>query len=265
MTIRTTFRVLVLAVALLIGVAAGPERNAAGACRRAMRSSSGTRSPKTRSSGRERSKTRATCTWRMRSDSGLRTGGCLAPGWLSAARSRRSGYRRRPRPRRCGRLQLPTRRSALPLPAAYTSLDPLNAQALAAIPDGPAKVSGMQIGLVAANQVIKARSVNGLMMPIGISSSFPTLKPGPGVWRLTPPFAPAQTPWVGNVRPFILQSAGRFARLRRRRSRAPTGSRRSTRSRRTAPQTAACVPSRRPTSRPVRDGKRDPAVQRRRP
>ena len=32
----------------------------------------------------------------------------------------------------------------------------------------------------------------------------------PGVWRLTPPFAPPQTPWVGNVRPFIVQSLDQF-------------------------------------------------------
>jgi hypothetical protein len=47
-------------------------------------------------------------------------------------------------------------------------------------------------------------------MPIGISSSFPALKPGPGVWRLTPPFAPAQIPWAAGVHPFILQSAAQF-------------------------------------------------------
>src|SRR5881398_584940 len=47
--------------------------------------------------------------------------------------------------------------------------------------------------------------------PIGVSSSFPTLPPGPGVWRLTPPaFPPPQTPWVGNVRPFILLNADQF-------------------------------------------------------
>jgi hypothetical protein len=48
------------------------------------------------------------------------------------------------------------------------------------------------------------------MTPIGVTSSFPTLPPGPGVWRLTPPFALAQTPWVGNVRRFVLQSVDQF-------------------------------------------------------
>jgi PAP2 superfamily len=95
-------------------------------------------------------------------------------------------------------------------PASYTTLDPLYAEALAAIPDGPAKVSGQRIGLVAANQVIRARSVDGLTMPIAVSSTFPTLPPGPGVWRLTPPYQAPQTPWVGNVHPFILQKPSQF-------------------------------------------------------
>jgi hypothetical protein len=95
-------------------------------------------------------------------------------------------------------------------PAAYASLDPLYAEALSAIPDGPAKQAGVKIGVVAANQVIRARSTDALTQPIALTSSFPLLAPGPGVWRLTPPFAAAQTPWVGNVRPFILRSAAQF-------------------------------------------------------
>jgi hypothetical protein len=95
-------------------------------------------------------------------------------------------------------------------PAASTSLDALYAAALSAIPDGPGKQAGMRIGVVAANQVIRGRSLDALTLPIAITSIFPTLKAGPGVWRLTPPFAAAQTPWVGSVRPFILKSAGQF-------------------------------------------------------
>ena len=48
------------------------------------------------------------------------------------------------------------------------------------------------------------------MTPIGVTSSFPTLPPGPGVWRLTPPFAAPQTPWVANVRRFVLASVDQF-------------------------------------------------------
>jgi hypothetical protein len=95
-------------------------------------------------------------------------------------------------------------------PAASPTLDPLYAAALSAIPDGVAKQAGQRIGVVAANQVIRGRSLDGLTLPITTTSSFPTLKAGPGVWRLTAPFAAAQTPWVGSMHPFILRNAGQF-------------------------------------------------------
>jgi len=69
---------------------------------------------------------------------------------------------------------------------------------------------GTAVGLQAANDIIALRTGDGRMTPIGVTSSFPTLPPGPGVWRLTPPFAAPQTPWVGNVRRFILQSVDQF-------------------------------------------------------
>jgi VCPO second helical-bundle domain len=69
---------------------------------------------------------------------------------------------------------------------------------------------GTLVGLQAANDIIALRMGDGRMTPIGVTSPFPTLPPGPGVWRLTPPFAPPQTPWVGNVRPFVLQSLDQF-------------------------------------------------------
>jgi hypothetical protein len=70
--------------------------------------------------------------------------------------------------------------------------------------------AGTGVGLAAANEVISNRTSDGRVTPIGVSSLFPTLPPGPGVWRLTPPFAAPQTPWVGDVRPFVLQSLDQF-------------------------------------------------------
>ena len=70
--------------------------------------------------------------------------------------------------------------------------------------------AGMTVGQTAATNIINLRDGDGRMTPIGMTSSFPTLPPGPGVWRLTPPFAPPQTPWVANVRPFIAQSLDQF-------------------------------------------------------
>jgi hypothetical protein len=90
------------------------------------------------------------------------------------------------------------------------SLDASYAEALSAIPPGQAKTDGQEVGLQAANDIIALRSGDGRMTPIGVSSTFPTLAPGPGVWRLTPPFAAPQTPWVGNVRRFLLQSVDQF-------------------------------------------------------
>ena len=92
------------------------------------------------------------------------------------------------------------------LDAYYTeALSPSNLNGCTA--DGGA---GSGVGLAAANEVIANRGSDGRMTPIGVTSAFPTLPPGPGVWRLTPPFALPQTPWVGSVRPFVLRSLDQF-------------------------------------------------------
>jgi hypothetical protein len=103
------------------------------------------------------------------------------------------------------------------LPAVYAfclgvrpSLDASYAEALAAIPPGKAKTDGQAVGLQAANDIIALRNGDGRMTPIGVSTEFPTLPPGPAVWRLTPPFAAAQVPWVGNVRRFVLRDVDQF-------------------------------------------------------
>jgi hypothetical protein len=70
--------------------------------------------------------------------------------------------------------------------------------------------AGTAVGLQAANDIITLRTGDGRLTPIGTTSPFPTLPPAAGVWRLTPPFLPPQTPWVGNVRRFILESVDQF-------------------------------------------------------
>jgi hypothetical protein len=90
------------------------------------------------------------------------------------------------------------------------NLGALYTEALGLIADGTAKIDGQAVGLAAATNIITLRSGDGRMTPIGVTSSFPTLPPGPGVWRLTPPFAAPQVPWVGNVRRFVLQSVDQF-------------------------------------------------------
>jgi hypothetical protein len=95
-------------------------------------------------------------------------------------------------------------------PAQAGTLGALYTEALGLIPDGPGKVDGQAIGLAAATNIIGLRSGDGRMTPIGVSTTFPTLSSGPGVWRLTPPFAAPQVPWVANVRRFVLRSVDQF-------------------------------------------------------
>jgi hypothetical protein len=95
-------------------------------------------------------------------------------------------------------------------PAQAGALGSLYAEGLGQIPDGPAKSVGQAVGLLAATHVIGLRTGDGRLTPIGVTSPFPTLPEGPGVWRLTPPFAAPQTPWVASVRPFILERADQF-------------------------------------------------------
>jgi len=100
-------------------------------------------------------------------------------------------------------------------PALAATLDADHTDALANLggctSDGGA---GTSVGSAAADEVIYDRTTgpnpDGRMTPIGTTSTFPTLPPGPGVWRRTPPFAAPQTPWVANVRPFVLGSGDQF-------------------------------------------------------
>jgi len=101
-------------------------------------------------------------------------------------------------------------------PMLVSSLDASHDEALTALAgctgDGGA---GAMVGLAAAEEVIYSRTIgpepDGVMTPIGVTSSIERKPAGPGVWRLTPPaFLPPQTPWVAQVRPFVLQSADQF-------------------------------------------------------
>jgi hypothetical protein len=96
-------------------------------------------------------------------------------------------------------------------PSASATLDGYYADALSNLngctADGG---NGTNVGLAASNSIIALRTGDGRLTPIGTTSSFETKDPGPGVWRLTPPFAVAQTPWLGSVQPFLLKKPGQF-------------------------------------------------------
>jgi hypothetical protein len=96
-------------------------------------------------------------------------------------------------------------------PANTATLNPLYTAALAGIPDGTAKTNGQAVGLAAAAAVIALRTGDGRLTPIATTSPFLARTPGPGVYRLTPPaYARPQTPWVGSMKPWGLQSADQF-------------------------------------------------------
>ena len=96
-------------------------------------------------------------------------------------------------------------------PGQAATLDSFHTEALALIPDGAQKTAGLAVGLAAATNIINLRVSDGRLTPIGVTSSFSTLPSGPGVWRRTPSaFAAAQTPWLGEVRPFVLLNADQF-------------------------------------------------------
>jgi hypothetical protein len=96
-------------------------------------------------------------------------------------------------------------------PSQATTLDSFYTQAIALIPDTASKTAGQAVGLAAATNIINLRAGDGRLTPIAVTSPFSTLPAGSGVWRLTPDaFAAPQTPWLGGVRPFILESADQF-------------------------------------------------------
>lgn len=96
------------------------------------------------------------------------------------------------------------------LPSQAALLDALYTEALSAIIDSSAKTDGRTIGAIAAANIIELRTNDGRITPIGTTSLFPTLPPGPGVYRLTPPYPSPQTPWIGDVQPFVLKKPGQF-------------------------------------------------------
>ena len=96
-------------------------------------------------------------------------------------------------------------------PSQAATLAPLYLSSMLGIPAGPAKTGGEIVGLEASDQMVAIRSTDRRATTLTSSSTFTTLPAGPGVWRMTPPaFLAPQTPWVANVRPFILQKGDQF-------------------------------------------------------
>ena len=82
------------------------------------------------------------------------------------------------------------------------------AAALAAIPDGPAKTLGLQIGQAAALTILAIRAGDGSDTDFA-DPAYPTgMKPGD--WRFTPGFDFALAPGWRDVAPFVLTHASQF-------------------------------------------------------
>jgi len=90
-------------------------------------------------------------------------------------------------------------------PGQVGTLQPLYDAYIAALPDNPpgSKAAGMAIGDATASAMLTNRMNDERFGPS------PTPYPlAPGVWRPTPPNFPNDpSPWVGNVRPFLVPSA----------------------------------------------------------
>ena len=79
---------------------------------------------------------------------------------------------------------------------------------MAAIPNGAAKIDGMQAGLAAANSIIALRTGDG--RGASIPFTWPAV-PTAGVWIPTPPaFAAPAVPWLGHMVPFTMNQASQF-------------------------------------------------------
>jgi hypothetical protein len=87
------------------------------------------------------------------------------------------------------------------------TLDSDFAASIATISDTPANISaGIAVGEASAQALITARANDGLLANVPYTP--PT---GPGFWQPTPPaFKPALTPWLGQMVPFTMSSAGQF-------------------------------------------------------
>lgn len=91
-------------------------------------------------------------------------------------------------------------------PASAAKLATDYAASLGSIPDGRAKVGGIEVGRRAAATLIRVRPNTGADDTIKL-----TVTPAPGVWRPTPDaLAQMLAPWLGFVEPLALRSPTQF-------------------------------------------------------
>jgi PAP2 superfamily len=92
------------------------------------------------------------------------------------------------------------------VPSQRESIDKAYSEALAEVPDGNARASGVAIGQAAAASILSRRSADGMNTTAAWSPGFL-----PGQYRQTPPAnAPPIVPQWGTVTPFALRSASQY-------------------------------------------------------
>jgi PAP2 superfamily len=92
--------------------------------------------------------------------------------------------------------------------ARHAGLDAAYAATLAQIPDGPGEQGGIDAGEAAATAMLASRQGDGLMAVFN-----PVIGTEAGDWRpIGWPAAPAFDPdgWVGNLKPFVIESPSQF-------------------------------------------------------
>ena len=95
---------------------------------------------------------------------------------------------------------------AASLTSTYTDYLNITLQALPAA----AKQAGVAVGAAAAADLIATRWGDGRDAPVGTPFGVAPQAPGTWVFAPLPSLQSAQTPWVGSMRPFILESASQF-------------------------------------------------------
>jgi hypothetical protein len=91
-------------------------------------------------------------------------------------------------------------------PAQQATLDGLYASTMAGITDAFA-VQGAQVGAAAARAMLAFRQNDGFMAAFDFSL---VIAPGAGNWRPETPAATDPDAWVGNARPFLIESPDQF-------------------------------------------------------
>ena len=90
-------------------------------------------------------------------------------------------------------------------PAQVPGLDAAYAATLAGIPDGAVQDEGVRVGAAAADAMLAARENDGFVAPFTF-----VIGSGPGDWRPLTPTALDPDAWVGDLEPFLIESASQF-------------------------------------------------------